>query len=74
MPIDPDSPQVLACVANEIEAAAIETLLAGHHIKSTTTGGFTSDFRAEAPGKVQVVVRQADLQRAQQVLEEARQP
>ena len=33
------------------------------------TGGFTAGFRAEAPGDVQIIVRQADLEQARRALE-----
>ena len=36
------------------------------------TGRFTSGFRAEAPGRLQIVVRRSDLDQAQQALAEIR--
>lgn len=38
-----------------------------------TTGGYTAGFRAEAPGYVNVLVRQQDLVAAQRVLAELQQ-
>jgi len=70
MPADPKNPEVVAKVRNEIEAAAIVTALAAEGIEATTTGEYTSGFRAEAPGQVSVVVRNADLVRAEQILAE----
>jgi hypothetical protein len=51
-----------------VEAAAIVTALDAHGVRATVTGSFTAGFRAEAPGMVNVLVRQEDLARARQVL------
>ncbi len=67
---DPNSPEVLTRVPSDLEAAAIVTALAARGIDASTTGSFTSGFRAEAPGNVQVVVRRQDLDRAKQMLTE----
>ena len=67
---DPLSPKVLVSVANEVEAAAVVSALAAHGIRARAVGGYTSGFRAEAPGLVKVVVGQADLARAEKVLVE----
>ncbi len=72
MPTDPDSPQVVASVANEIEAAAIVTALAAEGIEARAVGAHVSSWRAESPGEVTVVVRHADAARARQVLAEFR--
>jgi hypothetical protein len=69
---DPNSPCTLMSAANEIEAAGIVTALAAYDIEASTVGGFTAGFKAEAPGGVQVVVRRADLDRAQSALTEIR--
>jgi hypothetical protein len=63
-----DELAVLVAVASDVEAAPIVSTLEAHGILATATGGFTSDFKAEAPGNVQVVVRRADLEQAIQVL------
>ena len=63
-------PCVLASVASEAEAAGIVTALSDYDIEALTTGGATAGFKAEAPGSVQVLVRAADLERAQQALAE----
>ena len=55
--------------ASEAEAAIIVAALQDCGIDAMLTGVHTSCFRAEAPGDVSVVVRQADLQRARQTLE-----
>ncbi len=67
---DLNNSRVLLSVPNEVEAAGIVTALAAYDIWATTTGGFTSGFRAEAPGYVQVIVKQADLDRAKRALAE----
>ncbi len=69
---DPNSPRVLLTTRNEVEAAGIVTALAACDIEASITGGFTSGFKAEAPGNVQVLVRSADLERAKQALAEIR--
>lgn len=73
MTIDPDNPVVLTSVANEILAGTIVSALAECGIEASATGSYTSGFRAEAPGQVSVVVRQADLDRAKRALAEIEQ-
>lgn len=68
MTTDPNNPEILVRVSTEAEAAAIVTELAAGGIEASATGGFTAGFRAEAPGEVSVVVRQADLAKAKQTL------
>ncbi len=46
--------------------------LAGENIRAMAVGGFTSGFRAEAPGQVEVVVAARDLLRASEILEKLR--
>jgi hypothetical protein len=70
MTIDPNSPEVLVAVPNDIQAAAIVNALADRGIQATVTGSYTSGFRAEAPGWVSVVVRRMDLDLARQTLAE----
>ena len=70
MTIDPNSPEVLVVVPNDIQAAAIVNALADRGIQATVTGSYTSGFRAEAPGWVSVVVRRMDLDLARQTLGE----
>jgi hypothetical protein len=64
------SPGLLLSVATEAEAASIVTALAEYGIEALTTGGVTAGFKAEAPGSVQILVRSADLEQAQQALAE----
>jgi hypothetical protein len=63
-----DTLEVLARVANEIEASLIVQCLGNHGITARAVGGFTSGFRAEAPGDVSVLVMSGDLARAKNVL------
>lgn len=62
---DPNQPVVLTTVTTEAQAQLIVAALEERGVESETTGGFTAGFRAEAPGVVRVLVRQADLGRAQ---------
>ena len=70
MSTDPESPKTVKSVPSEIEGAAIVAALSEHGIKASTTGDFTSGFRAEAPGWVQVVVRSEDFEKAEQILKQ----
>lgn len=68
MKTDPMTPEVLVSVPHETEAAAIVAALGEHGIRAHTVGGYTSGFRAEAPGLVKVVVGRGDLARATELL------
>ena len=70
MTTDPNNPEVLTSVPSDLEAAAIVAALAARGVEASTTGGYTAGFRAEAPGNVNVIVRQEDLHRARQALAE----
>ena len=70
MTSDPDSPTVVHEAANAIEAGAVAAALEAEGIKAQVTGNFTSNFQAEAPGPVEVVVRLADAPKAHTVLEQ----
>ena len=72
MTVDPNNPEVLVRVATEAEATAILTALAGQGVEATRTGSYTAGFQAEAPGTVDVIVRQQDLDRARDLLEKLR--
>ena len=67
---DPHNPAVLISARDDIEAAALVAALAGRGIEASTTGDFTAGFRAEAPGDVNVIVKQVDLDRARKALAE----
>jgi hypothetical protein len=72
MATDHTSPRVLVSVPNEMEATAIVHALVDRGILARTIGGWTSGLRAMAPGEVSVVVGEADLARAEEVLAEIR--
>ena len=63
---------LLTSAPNEMEAGVIVGALEERGIKATMTGTYTSGFRAEAPGWVQVLVGEDDLAAAKEVLAEAR--
>jgi succinate dehydrogenase/fumarate reductase flavoprotein subunit len=65
MDIDSEKQVTLLSMDSEFEANSIANELAANSIKALVIGGYTAGFRAEAPGRVSVVVRQADLKRAQ---------
>ncbi len=65
-----DHLEVLVSVPTESEAAVIVAALDERGIEATATGGFTSGFKAEAPGMVKVLVKSDDLETARQALAE----
>ncbi len=65
---DPNRVVVLTTVPTEAEAATIVAALDGGGIQARITGELTSGFRAEAPGDVRVLVREADLEQARELL------
>ncbi len=67
---DPLRPIVLTTAGTEGEAAAILAALGGRGIQARSIGALTSGFRAEAPGGVKVLVRQADYEQARAILRE----
>ena len=56
-----DSPAKLIEVPTEQEAAIIVAMLTNQGISARAVGGFTSGFRAEAPGSVEIWVTSSDL-------------
>jgi hypothetical protein len=65
--------EVVARVATEVEASLIVQCLNDAGIAARAVGGFTSNFLAEAPGNVSVLVKSSDLERAKSVLASTRQ-
>ncbi len=65
---DPNQPVVVKIVANEFVASLMIARLQAHEIEAYTEGALTSGFRAEVPGGVRVMVRQSDLERAQEAI------
>ena len=70
MSADPNRLETLISVPGEMEAALIANLLQEHGICAKAVGGYTSGFKAEAPGEASVLVGQADLARAKELLAE----
>ena len=66
-----ESPDVstLVIVGNEFEATIIADALKDRDIEAQVSGGLTGGFRAEAPGRVKVLVRSEDFARAKAALE-----
>jgi hypothetical protein len=73
MPEKSDRLEVLTRVANDVEASLIVQRLADFGITASAVGGFTSGFRAEAPGDVAILIKQDDLARAKDALASIRQ-
>ncbi len=65
-----DTLATLATVSTDVEAQLLVNLLNDHGIAAVATGGFTIQFRAEAPGVARVLVKQDDLSVARSVLAE----
>lgn len=70
MPVD--NLEKLISVPSEVEASMIVNLLGDHGISARAVGGFTSGFKAEVPGNVDVLVNGGDTERASAVLLEVR--
>ncbi len=68
---DPDSVVTLTSAPNEMVAGLIVAALEREGIKASMAGTSTAEFRVGAPEDVEVYVRAADLERAEQVLKEA---
>ena len=72
MASDPANPQVLANLRTEAEAQLLVNQLESIGIKALVSGSGPSSGWPKALGEVQVVVRQADLERALEVLNDLR--
>ncbi|QEF99801.1 hypothetical protein Mal15_38680 [Stieleria maiorica] len=55
---------------DEASAAIVVSVLQDDGIRAIATGGFTSGFRAEAPGMVKIKAFEEDAERARQVIAE----
>jgi len=64
--------RTVASCPDEVEAEIITSCLAEHQIQAIAVGGFTSGFKAEAPGYVQVMVCEEDFERAGKLIAETR--
>ena len=67
-PPEADNLEVLTTLRTEVEASVLVAALAEVGIKAVAAGGYTSGFKAEAPGDVQILVKQDDLERAHKAL------
>jgi hypothetical protein len=56
----------------EVEATSIAAALRDEGIHVEVSGGISGGFRAEAPGSIWVLVRAADKNRAEKLLEDLR--
>ncbi len=72
MTIDPNSPRVLAAFPTEAQAALVANHLNEQGIRALVAGSEPGTAWPDTRSDVQVVVRQADLTRAAELLEEVR--
>jgi Putative prokaryotic signal transducing protein len=68
MNLDDENLSVLTTVPGEFEATAIVSALEAEGIRAQAVGGFTAGFKAETPAGASVMVLEADLERAKQIL------
>jgi hypothetical protein len=74
MAVDPDDPQVVASLLTEPEAAELAAHLEALGIRAHVWGANSTIAWPEVPRDVQVVVRRADVLRAQEVIAQLRAP
>lgn len=67
---DEDAVVTLAFFMTEVEATMVADALKREGIQAEPAGLLTAGFRAEAPGKVKVLVHADDLTQAQALLDE----
>jgi len=68
---DDEELAVAANVPGDVEAEVIVEVLMDNGIQAAASGGPAASFRVGAPGRVQVLVHQDDLQRAKEIVTEA---
>ncbi len=68
----PDQTVVAGTFADEWQASLVRETLIASGIACAVAGGFTGSFRAEAPGRVKVLVRAEDLERAEEAIRKRR--
>jgi hypothetical protein len=68
----PENIALLTSAPTEMHAGIIVAALEENGIKCTTSGEATAGMRAEAPGWVQILVAEEDLDAAQSVLDQVR--
>ncbi len=64
-----DNPVTLITAPNDMEAAAIVAALEAGGVKAQAVGGFTAGFKAEAPGVVEILVKQSEVEKAREILD-----
>ena len=74
MAVDPNDPQVVASLLTEPEAAELAAHLEALGIRAHVWGANSTIAWPEVPRDVQVVVRQADLVRAREAIDQLREP
>lgn len=67
---DPNEPVIVGEFESELEAGFVKTRLEDAGVPAWLTGQLTAGFRAEAPGRVRVLVRSSDVERAREALRE----
>ncbi|MCR9119362.1 MAG: DUF2007 domain-containing protein [bacterium] len=67
---DSRQPNVLCSFDTEFEASAVAAALNDNGMEARVVGGFTSGFKAEAPGLASIVVHESDLAHAKKMLEQ----
>lgn len=72
MALDSDNLARVTSVRTEYEAGVIVGGLEARGIRATMSGVYTANFRAEAPGWVEVLVADKDLAAATAILEDVR--
>ena len=70
MPEDPDQIVTLAFLNSEVEAKLLSDALRLEGIRSEVAGFLTGSFRAEAPGRVKILVQASDLVQAKALLDD----
>jgi len=68
--VDEKAPVVLTSVSSELEGMLIVGKLEGEGILAKAAGALTAGWRAEVPGRVQVLVLRRDEVRAREFLKE----
>lgn len=68
MSVDDDKLSIVASVKTEVEGYLLANILGEYDIPAVVTGGATAEYRATAPGSVQVLVSQSRLPEAQAIL------
>ena len=69
---EPDDLDLLTTVSTEVEAAVITNALQQLGIEAVEAGGYTSGFKAEAPGAVKVFVKRVVAELVRRALHQIR--